>query len=371
MKKILVIHRNYRNKGGEDFFLENSLIPALKACPEFDVRILRWEPLGAIEAFFMALGLEFLRPSFFRVWKALRIFKADHVIFNNFIPTISLKAPWLAKSYGAKTWAWVHNSRLLCANGLTFNGRERCEKCFIKGSRFDLYQNCHKNIFQSLVYSLAYRWQRVSKILCKNIDQFICVSDFTAKTLTLALKASQIKVVRTPPELKKVDISLETAGKMRKLTLGLTGPLFAFVGRISFEKGADRILEIALLKPQYSFLVCGVGPMKADLEKHATHNVVFTGFLNTEEKAWVFQNAAALLITSRVPENAPLIISESQAYGTAVIYPPFGGAEESVKTLGRRGQTVEQFKSDEAFTLEENISPQKSFQETLESLFSN
>ena len=72
----------------------------------------------------MILGLEKMRPSFAKVKKILNDDHYTHIIFNNFIPTVSLALPELCKKKSVITLYWVHNARLSCANGLLYNGRE-------------------------------------------------------------------------------------------------------------------------------------------------------------------------------------------------------------------------------------------------------
>jgi hypothetical protein len=72
-------------------------------------------------------------------------------------------------------------------------------------------------------------------------------------------------------------------------------------------------------------------------------NLSCTGFLEEEEKLWLYQNCEALVIPSRVPENAPMIIFESQPFGTPIVYPRGGGAEELVRWLGRDGCSLDEF----------------------------
>ena len=83
--------------------------------------------------------------------------------------------------------------------------------------------------------------------------------------------------------------------------------------------------------------------MLQDLKKNAPSNVAFAGFVGEGGKQWLFEHAAALIISSRVPETASLVVLESHAYGIPVVYPRGGGAEESVKWLKRSGCALDEF----------------------------
>ena len=138
---VLIIHRDYQLRGGEEAFLETVLIPALRDLP-VEFTVLRVPALfsgksrlkDVIELFLMAIGLERLRPSYLLIRRAvsrhLASAKLTHCIFNNFIPTLSLALPAFMKRQGMKTYWWVHNQRLSCANGVRFNGKGELSSLF-------------------------------------------------------------------------------------------------------------------------------------------------------------------------------------------------------------------------------------------------
>jgi hypothetical protein len=153
-KKILIVHRDYRARGGEEAFLENILEPALKRL-NLPFKTFRLPALFSenslrdfLEIIFMTLGFEKLRPSYKAVMKAVESEKATDVLFNNFAPVISLDLPSSLKSRDIQTLWWLHNSRFDCANGIHFNGHQKCKRCLYNGSRWSFIYDCQKNFFQ-------------------------------------------------------------------------------------------------------------------------------------------------------------------------------------------------------------------------------
>jgi glycosyltransferase involved in cell wall biosynthesis len=124
-------------------------------------------------------------------------------------------------------------------------------------------------------------------------------------------------------------------------------PFFLFLGRLSPEKGADLFVALARKNPQSGFVMAGGGPLLEGLKQNCPSNLVFAGFVSDSEKAWLYENTAALVISSRVPENSPMVIFESHPYNTPIVFPPDGGAEEIVKYLGRAGCSLRQFNGQE------------------------
>lgn len=346
-----MIHRKYRVKGGEDVFLHEALIPTLaklKAShtleelpPLFSDRKLILSDV--LELLFMTVGLERWRPSYKYLRNKMNSGGFTHVLFNNFIPTISLALPKAAKELGIKTFAFIHNARLSCANGLNFNGHEACTRCLDFGSRYSLFFNCQRNWFQSLLYALVYRRQRVGEIVGGQIDVFYPVSQYTLDNL----KASFQKLSSTPLTARVIRPVIESQLKgSGDYQAEFSEPFYLFLGRISFEKGTDKILDLAASFPRLQFVIAGEGPLRQQLESQAQNlkNLRFTGNVQAAKKAWLLQNAKALVMPSRVMENAPLVLFETQAFQTPVIYTKGGGAEELVKFLNRSGCTLEDFK---------------------------
>jgi len=348
--KVLIIHRQYRIRGGEDSFLDEILKPALKASA-IDFECLTLPPLlssmtDLVEVFGMITGLEKFRPSFWRCMSKIVNEKFTHVILNNCIPTISLSLPKEIRKKNLKTLTWVHNFRLDCANGLRFNGKEFCTLCLDKGSHWSIIQNCQRNFFQSLLYALVYRRSRVARTFIPFIDGFICNSDFTKIYVVGLLKKlnleGQASVLPMPTGAIRDEIAI-TEGRLSQLTEKLPKPFYIFLGRLSFEKGADLFLNLAKKYPDRGFLMCGEGPMLEELKKTSLENFVMAGVVSAQEKPWLFKNCEALIIPSRLPETSSLVIAESQAYGTPIVYPRGGGAEETFKRLGRTGCSLDEF----------------------------
>lgn len=96
----------------------------------------------------------------------------------------------------------------------------------------------------------------------------------------------------------------------------------AFVGRLSFEKGADRFCELARKYPGYTFDVYGDGPMRADLERTAPDNVIFHGMQSDMSKVW--PSVGLLCMPSR-HEGLPLAALEAMARRIPVLCFGVGG----------------------------------------------
>lgn len=107
-----------------------------------------------------------------------------------------------------------------------------------------------------------------------------------------------------------------------------SGEQIAFVGRLSHEKGPDILLQIAKQMPDLSFEIYGDGPMREQLEQHASPNCHIHGF--QADMAAVWQQVGLLLITSRF-EGLPMTAIEAMARGIPVISAPVGAINSLIE----------------------------------------
>ncbi|MBK9292987.1 MAG: glycosyltransferase [Oligoflexia bacterium] len=369
MNKILVIHRYYKHRGGEDVFLDEVLIPTLKELPSTHIELCTFRPLtNLIEILFMFLGLEKLRPSYFKVKNILKNNKFESVILNNFIPTLSLEIPKLSRAHGAKVFSWVHNSRIICANGLSFDGKNECYDCLLNSSMSSFKKNCQKNILKSMLYAFIYRKKRVLKYL-DNIH-FLPVSKFASHFIDKAktfkkLNNSHITIV--PPLRAQKEDFAPLSSEIVNFIKNFNNQYYLFAGRLSYEKGADRMIEFANQLPHKAFILSGSGPLKDKLRKIAPKNVFFTQSDRLQLQG-LYKFAEALIIPSRVKETFSLVIAESEPFKTPVVYPEGGGAEEAVNKLNRAGVKLSEFSGKVVF---KNESQMKGFGNTLSNTLKN
>lgn len=95
-----------------------------------------------------------------------------------------------------------------------------------------------------------------------------------------------------------------------------TGRRLAFVGRLSEEKGPDRLLEIAAQIAQQDFDLYGDGPLMAALRNRAIGNCRFHGNQADMDAHWC--QIELLLMPSRF-EGLPMAALEAMARGIPVI----------------------------------------------------
>jgi glycosyltransferase involved in cell wall biosynthesis len=124
----------------------------------------------------------------------------------------------------------------------------------------------------------------------------------------------------------------------KKYGIGVYDPVVLFVGRITYQKGPDLLLEAVpdVLKdfPNAKFIFVGDGDMKAHLENRARqlnidHAVKFTGYISDQDKTNLYKACDCVVVPSR---NEPfgIVVLEAWACGKPVIVIHGTGAGEIV-----------------------------------------
>lgn len=112
-----------------------------------------------------------------------------------------------------------------------------------------------------------------------------------------------------------------------------SGPVFLYVGRVSYEKNIEAFLAATLPGTK---VVCGVGPREASLKAKFPH-VRWLGLLHRSELQEVYAAADVFVFPSR-SETFGLVMLEAMACGTPVAaFPVDGPLEVLGAAQGARG----------------------------------
>jgi len=118
---------------------------------------------------------------------------------------------------------------------------------------------------------------------------------------------------------------LQPRAGLRFLDDTLVRPVSLFVGRVSYEKNIAAFLELDVPGTK---IVCGVGPLEADLQRRFPH-VRWLGILPREKLAQVYACADVFVFPSR-SDTFGLVMLEAMACGTPVAAYPAEGPTEVV-----------------------------------------
>lgn len=115
------------------------------------------------------------------------------------------------------------------------------------------------------------------------------------------------------------------------------GNRIAFVGRLSAEKGPDRLIEVSRSLPDKAIELFGDGPMRSTIEHCSNNRLVLHGAVPSMSPYWA---EIGLLIMPSRAEGLPMAALEAMAHGVPVAAMAAGGLPEL--TGGGRGWCVPQ-----------------------------
>lgn len=335
--KILLANKFYYRRGGDCIYMLN--LEQLLKTHGHDVAVfamdypenietewkryfpneIKFTPgVGMLETFMRMFGLGEVKRKFNFL---LNDFKPDVVHLNNIHTQLSPVIARLAHKRRTKVIWTLHDYKLLCPRyDCLRNGNEVCEECFVDKHKVLEYK-CMKNsnLAGMLAYKEGMKWSR--KKLEGYTDVFICPSQFMYNKM--AQGGFDRKKMYTLCNF--IDIERTRRDSYDK------EDYYCFIGRLSFEKGIETLIEAARTLP-YHLKIIGSGPL-ADIlkEKAKGANIEFTGYKEWPEIKEIVGKARFSVVPSEWYENNPLSMIEAQCLGTPVLGANIGGIPELIK----------------------------------------
>lgn len=223
----------------------------------------------------------------------------------------------------------LHDYKLACPSYSLFTGGGMCRRCVGASAHHAVLHRCGGSLARSLLLATETAWQRLTRAY-ERVDRFIAPSAFMRSVMVDAgIDGGRIHHV--PPFAP--EAAPATAGDAA--IEGLPERFVAYVGRLSPEKGIGVLLEAMDRLPEIPLVVFGEGPERARLMARAGVNpqVRFAGHVGRGALAAAMPRAAAVILPTLSPENAPLAIVEAASAGVPVIVSDRGGLPELAAAL--------------------------------------
>lgn len=324
--KILIVHNNYGKYSGEEAVVDKmaDMLTSHGHEVAFYRRTtegVRESAVGKIKGFLSGIysssGVRGMRD-------ALRRERPDIVNVHNLYPFISPAALFECKKAGVPVVMTIHNFRLICPTGLFMRDGLPCEVCLERGNEWSCVRyNCECNRLKSIGYTLRNVYARWTGAYRKNVAAFACITDFQRQKLIAAgYEAERVTVI---PNGIDAPTSYDLTG----------GNYVAYIGRLSYEKGYDLLIEVARRNPSIPFRFAGAKREQSDME--IPGNVEFMGYLQKEELSDFICHSRFVVMPSRCYEGFPMAILEAACYGKPTIGPAHGGFTE---IIGRGEQAI-------------------------------
>ena len=247
-------------------------------------------------------------------------------LIHNVFPAMSPAVYELAFRIGVPVVQYLHNYRMGCINGFFLNHGSPCQTCmggnFIKALRTACWHDSH---IQSGIMGLITARTRGMDLFHK-ISHWIAISE--------AQKREHVAMGIPSEKISVVPHYYETATANKPSHTG--GGDALFVGRLSAEKGVDRLIRAWQLIQNCgrALWIVGDGPERPRLEsmirEEKIRNVRLTGFLNHQEMDEIWSKSACSIIPSIWKEPFGMVVLEAWAKGRPVIAHRIGALPEII-----------------------------------------
>lgn len=317
--KILIVHNDYGKYSGEEAVVDKmaSMLESHGNQVVF-YRLSSKEALnrktGMIHGFFSGI---YSRSGVAGMREALRRYQPDIVHVHNLFPFISPAALFQCRKAGVPVVMTVHNYRLICPTGLFMRNGKACEICLAMGNEWGCIRyNCEHSYPKSIGYALRSTYARWSGAFKKNVDQFCCITQFQRN-----------KLIEAGFDARKITV-IPNSIDFPKHCECIPGNYVGYIGRLSFEKGYDMLLEIARRNPTIPFRIAGAN--RYGYTKDLPSNITLSGYLEGSELSNFIRNASFIVIPSRCYEGFPMSILEAASHRKPVVAPNHGGFPEII-----------------------------------------
>lgn len=332
--KVLIVHNEYQNRGGEDCVVDAEsrlLSNAGHLVIGYRRSNHEIEPRSPIAQAGLAASTIWSRHSRRALGDRIARERPDVAHFHNTFPLISPSAYAACRDAGIPVVQTLHNYRLLCARADLLRAGQPCQDCLGRWSSWPgVVHACYRDSRATTsVVAAMLAVHRTLGTWQKNVDAYIALSEFARrKFVEGGLPEDRILVkgnfVDPDPGLR------EKAGEYA-----------IYVGRLAREKGLRQLLEAwKSSATSVPLRIVGDGPLLEQLELDRQNlnlqNVEFAGRLDHEPTLDAIKRARFLVLPSQCYEAFPLVIAEAYACGVPVIAANHGAMAEIVED-GRTG----------------------------------
>jgi glycosyltransferase involved in cell wall biosynthesis len=340
--KILLINKFYYQQGGAEryFFALKSLLEAKgHTVIPFAMKDLKndyspWSEyfVSKVETLAPRMNWQSLKNIFrifyswearFKLEKLIKETQPDVAHIHNIYHQISPSILPVLKKHKIPVVMTVHDYKLICPNYILYTKNSPCVRC--QGHRYynAVRFRCLKNSYVvSLIAALEMSFHKIFKIYEKNVDLFLCPSEFVKNQL--------IEFGQAPEKIQVIPLFQNIIDDKSNL-----GEYFLYAGRLKREKGVDLLIEAMKSLPKQKLVIAGSGPDELEWQRRVNEqslgNIQFLGWQDQKELDELYRGCFAVIIPSRVWETFGLSALEALAYGKPVVASATGALPEIIK----------------------------------------
>ncbi|HKI75441.1 MAG TPA: glycosyltransferase family 4 protein [Pseudomonadales bacterium] len=256
-----------------------------------------------------------------------------HGFYAAISPSILSAIARARDEWGMKFIQTAHSHELVCSNSSAYDDTEQriCTDCRGKHPKLKIfYRNCDRR-------GWVHSWIKgvrcfVAHDLLKQVevtDHIICPSEMMRESLAIeGLDRAKLSVLHNPVDTGRLDPGSARAREI------------VYFGRFAPEKDLDTLCEGFLAfqrnHERWRLVLIGEGPEHDHLEARfgSSPYIEILPFMTHDMLFARLAQARIMVMSSRLLENAPLVIPESVMCGLWPVVPDHGGMAEMVKYVG-------------------------------------
>lgn len=286
----------------------------------------RFNPRSFLRPFRILYSLEAERKISALIAKEKPEIAHIHLIYHHLSPSVLVGL----KKAGVPVVMTIHDWKALCPNYTLFTEGSPCERC-LGGKYIQCYKHrCIKNSPSMSLFAAAEAYfHHAKKYYEKYVDLLIAPSQFVKdKFVHFGWPENKIRVL---PHFLPLGFSVSTLAPSIP-----PKQLFVYIGRLSPEKGADKLVAWWLKnEPKIPLEVYGDGPLKGKISEMVSaasaKNILLHGQASREEIYAGIEDATAVILPSVAWETFGLTAIESWSHGLPVVASNRGAYSELVK----------------------------------------
>ncbi len=244
--------------------------------------------------------------------------------FHNTLPLISPAAYYACQHEGIPVVQTLHNSRLMCPNGIFMRDGRICEECLHHGLWRSIKYGCYRDSrLQTTAIANMVWLHQLRGTWEKQIDIYIALTEFSRR-----------KFVEGGLPACKIRIKPNFLWNPLKPSPDHDGYAI-FIGRLTKGKGVYTMLSAWCKLKDIPLKVLGDGPLRTELEEIARRenlsNVSFLGYQPWDRCMDYLSKARFLIMPSEHYENFPCVIAEAYGCGRPVLASRIGPLPDLVR----------------------------------------
>lgn len=253
--------------------------------------------------------------------KVIYSFKPDIIHYFTIYGRLTVSVLEASKEMGIPSVMSCNDYKHICGNRMLFHHGKFCDDCKSRNFLKIISNKCvHDSFSLSTIGAIESGYHSYSDVWRKNVSRFLFSSEYMKRITTEFWPSNTFKfdTLRNPFDYisNKGDIKV--------------GDYFLYFGRVSEEKGVDKIIHAAKDLKNIKFKIVGDGPELKKLQDISKNNdnVSFMGSMWGDKLKNLIVYSRAVIVPSIWPENYPYVMLQAFAAGTPVIGSNKGGIPE-------------------------------------------